>query len=669
MRPGEATAAAALAGELHLTISRVSSRFDSTAGQQETLSWSALAERLKAHDRRRAKDGPCWLPVTLAPSCYCGEERCGGARGHRIDRNVREVFALVLDVDKLSGDDQVEATVERLRELGLEAVVHTSFSDREKGLRALRVVVPLDRPVAGERWAEFWQTATEMLAIPCEPACCNPARLWYLPACPPDAAPATWTIEGAPLDTAAVWPFGEAKALERAEQRARNLPRPAPVAGPMSVEERARRYVERMPPAISGQGGHDATYEVACVLVRGFALDEATAFDVLRGYNARCEPPWRERELEHKVRSAASKSTRQLGYLLDADPPPPTRTRGAEPPPPSDADTPPEIDSDYSPNVPQNEGEEGRAPQLLPLVDVSTIPEIVEQAWLVDGLIPSFDEGAAGYIFGPPKARKSLLLAELALSIATGTPAMGRFEVRRSGRVVGFFAEDPKSETSRRMHRLARGKRVAFPADRVKLLDVSSLAVDNPATQQSLAATLRAIPDLAFVWLDPMVRLHTVNDNRAEELGPIHSFLRTLSKSLPGVVLTLAHHTGHSGTARGSTDYGAFGDFNLYLEKPDATTTRVRTLEFRGCPPGESFSYQVEDLAGEDGPAMRLMVDGRDPEQVEKVKEADVATTMHALRDAHPGISGAEVRDRLRGMGLSIGNSEFWRLWKGEPRP
>lgn len=67
----------------------------------------------------------------------------------------------------------------------------------------------------------------------------------------------------------------------------------------------ARRYLAKLPPAISGLGGHRATWLAALVLVRGFALAEDDAFNLLvSDFNPRCEPPWSEKELRHKVTSA-----------------------------------------------------------------------------------------------------------------------------------------------------------------------------------------------------------------------------------------------------------------------------------------------------------------------------------------------------------------------------
>lgn len=84
-----------------------------------------------------------------------------------------------------------------------------------------------------------------------------------------------------------------------------------------SVIDRARGYIDRMPPAISGHRGHDATWAVAQVLVRGFALAIEQARPLLHEYNGRCEPPWSNRELEHKLWQAANASRLPNGYLLN----------------------------------------------------------------------------------------------------------------------------------------------------------------------------------------------------------------------------------------------------------------------------------------------------------------------------------------------------------------
>ena len=87
---------------------------------------------------------------------------------------------------------------------------------------------------------------------------------------------------------------------------------------PIGDEERTRRaraYVATIPGAVSGDGGHNVTYNVACHLVRGFSLDDGTVRALLGEWNATCDPPWSDRELDHKI-AEAKKSTRADGYLL-----------------------------------------------------------------------------------------------------------------------------------------------------------------------------------------------------------------------------------------------------------------------------------------------------------------------------------------------------------------
>jgi len=72
----------------------------------------------------------------------------------------------------------------------------------------------------------------------------------------------------------------------------------------LSVIDRARKYMDRLPVAVSGQGGHNATFRAACVLLIGFALNKSEALCLMSEFNQRCQPPWSEKELMHKINSA-----------------------------------------------------------------------------------------------------------------------------------------------------------------------------------------------------------------------------------------------------------------------------------------------------------------------------------------------------------------------------
>lgn len=87
------------------------------------------------------------------------------------------------------------------------------------------------------------------------------------------------------------------------------------------VIDRAIKYTNAMPGAVSGSGGHTATYTVATTLVHGFALDQSTALNIINDHhNPKCDPPWSQRELEHKIAQASNATNhgKPRGHLRDA---------------------------------------------------------------------------------------------------------------------------------------------------------------------------------------------------------------------------------------------------------------------------------------------------------------------------------------------------------------
>ena len=72
----------------------------------------------------------------------------------------------------------------------------------------------------------------------------------------------------------------------------------------MTAPDRARAYLDKLPPAIAGSGGHAATFAAACRLVE-FGISQEEAFPVLADWNqTHCQPQWSERDLRHKLADA-----------------------------------------------------------------------------------------------------------------------------------------------------------------------------------------------------------------------------------------------------------------------------------------------------------------------------------------------------------------------------
>jgi hypothetical protein len=85
----------------------------------------------------------------------------------------------------------------------------------------------------------------------------------------------------------------------------------------VSSIDRARAYLAAIPGAVSGAGGHNQTFAVACKLVE-FGLSPDEAWSLLAEYNQRCAPTWSERELRHKLEDAFRRANPRADFISRA---------------------------------------------------------------------------------------------------------------------------------------------------------------------------------------------------------------------------------------------------------------------------------------------------------------------------------------------------------------
>ena len=193
-------------------------------------------------------------------------------------------------------------------------------------------------------------------------------------------------------------------------------------------------------------------------------------------------------------------------------------------------------------------------------------PRGVEQPlWLVDGL---WGDGAVGVIGGTPKSCKTWLALEIAVAVASGRPCLDRFEVSQRGRVL-YAAEDAPEQIRERIEGIARARRTNFNALDVQFILEPSLRLDRIEHLDRLRHTLaRHRPKLLV--LDPYVRLQRVDENDATKVSAVLAALRELSRTFR-LAIILVHHTRKNSSdkpglaLRGSSDFHAWGDSNLYL--------------------------------------------------------------------------------------------------------
>ncbi len=215
-----------------------------------------------------------------------------------------------------------------------------------------------------------------------------------------------------------------------------------------------------------------------------------------------------------------------------------------------------------------------------------TVPEGGENAWLIESL---WSAQAVGMIGGAPKSCKSWLALEMAVAVASGKPCLGRFGVPRPGPVLVFAAEDPPHQVRERLLHLARARGADFPTLDVHLIVESSVRLDHAPDQDRLRRTLSRVRPKLLV-LDPWVRLQRARENDATEVSTILGRLRDLSRKYD-LALVLVHHARKEQTEdlgqslRGSSDFHAWGDSNLYLRRRRETLTLYAEHRSAAAPP------------------------------------------------------------------------------------
>jgi RecA-family ATPase len=145
----------------------------------------------------------------------------------------------------------------------------------------------------------------------------------------------------------------------------------------------------------------------------------------------------------------------------------------------------------------------------LPTLPVHAIdPEPDGAQWLIQDL---WGACAVGIIGGAPKACKSTLALDLAVSVASGTACLGRFEVHTPGPVVVYLAEDALPRVRDRVAQLCQYRGISLSSLDLHVVTATSLRLDLERDQNALDQTLTALRPKLLV-LDPLVRLHRLDE-------------------------------------------------------------------------------------------------------------------------------------------------------------
>lgn len=281
---------------------------------------------------------------------------------------------------------------------------------------------------------------------------------------------------------------------------------------------------------------------------------------------------------------------------------------------------------------------------LLPVVPAHRLAVRPEQhRWLVTGL---WAEQAVGIVGGEPKTCKSFLALDLAVAVAAGSPCLRRFPVPTPGRVLLYAAEDALEVVRLRLDGICGAAGVPLRNLDLQVITAPSVRLDLPADRHRLEHTVATLKPRLLI-LDPFVRLHCGDENSSAEVAPLLAFLRHLQRQHQLAVVVVHHAKKSAGrlrdgqALRGSSEFHAWGDCNLYLRRHRDNLTL--TVEHRAAPAPDPILLTLTS----DGDALALAVADRAAPASTSAMSLDDRITG-ALAAAAAALSVAQLRPLCR---------------------
>jgi len=281
----------------------------------------------------------------------------------------------------------------------------------------------------------------------------------------------------------------------------------------------------------------------------------------------------------------------------------------------------------------------------LPVVRIGEIPpQETPRRWMIEGL---WGASAVGLVGGAPKSCKSWLGLDMAVSVATATACLERFEVLEPGVALVYLAEDALSTVRERVSGIARRRGLDLSRIELHVITAPSLRLDRAEDRHQLLEAVRRL-GARFLLLDPLVRLHGADENNATEMAQLLSYLRDLQRQLD-LSIVLVHHTrkhvpsgAQAGQGlRGSSDLHAFGDSNLYLRRTKEGL--LLSMEHRAAAAPEPVAL---DLVTADSTRIHLEVTTQPPPPRAQSKARIDEAILLALQEA-PAMTRSRLRDKL----------------------
>ncbi len=312
---------------------------------------------------------------------------------------------------------------------------------------------------------------------------------------------------------------------------------------------RAKAYLAKCDPCISGHKGHNQAFKIACKLIHGFHLsDEQALAIILMHFNPICEPPWTIEEWRHKIQDA-----RANGQAADMGEPKAMEVKE-------------------------------KIPAAWKIKFITEVQEPGPKQWLVEGLVPKL---GITLFSAKPKCGKTTFLATLLAALEEGQTFCELPTAKTRALIV---SEEPEE------YWWIRNTWFNYqPFHQLNCLPFSSKPDLKEWDKYCDWLLSQKLTDTGLVVLDTLSGLGPMeSENDNAEVGKYFPAIRRIAQS--GSSVLILHHHGHnSSRPRGASaivqSVDAYIDFSYYGNDEESP---LRTLKVKGRMPGLIKSMTIE---------------------------------------------------------------------------
>lgn len=313
--------------------------------------------------------------------------------------------------------------------------------------------------------------------------------------------------------------------------------------------------------------------------------------------------------------------------------------------------------------------------------------------WMIQHI---WSKNSWGIVGGEPKSFKTMLAMEMAVSVAAGTPFLGRFQTHQQGPVLIVQNENSPWIMQDRLQKIMKARGLVgqvihkpnsieirrWPKNlTIDFINQQGVMLDEPDDKELIEAHIQKIKPILVIF-DPFYLMFSGDINNARELQPTLKWLLRIQKEY-SCAIQLIHHKkkANKGVRGGQALLGSTilhgwseSGWSVSSEQTGADTFDIKVeREFRGAPNGlplslklkmntKEYSLDLDDDEKGDDERMTELVRG-----ISEVLEGGKAFGLTSIRDLVSG-SRSQLKACLNymveeGVAICSKNNDGQRVW------